>query len=132
MFLLRGCDQLTGKRILSCGYSHFCRLDSLCIGRVRPLRSVWAKGVGDCRIVLGEQRERSYSNGKSHMYDLKSKAMEKKTQTQVAGSLSPPPSQESGFASFHTLPRKTKKLNIKIQQSGELLWCPKRRCLIPF
>lgn len=132
MFLLRGCDQLTGKQILSCGYSHFCRLDSLCIGRVRPLRSLWAKGVGGCRIIFGEQRESSYSNGKTHVYVLESRAMEKKTQTQVLGLLSPPPSQESGFASFRTLPRKTKKLNIKMQLSGELLWCPKRRCLMPF
>lgn len=76
LFLWRDWDRLTGKWILSCGYSHFCRLDSFCIGRERSLRSMWEKGVEDCRKILGEQMEHNYSNGKTHMYVLESRAME--------------------------------------------------------
>lgn len=58
--------------------------------RVRPLRSIWAKQVGGCSIIFGQQRE-SYGNDKTHIYVLESSAMEKKTQTRAIKPHSAPP-----------------------------------------
>lgn len=36
------------------------------------------KGVGGCRVVFGEQKKRSFSSGKTHVYVLEDTAVEKK------------------------------------------------------
>lgn len=55
------------------------------------------KGNGRLQNNIWGAKGGGYSNRKMHMYVLESKAMEQEAQPQVAGSLSPPPSQRCLF-----------------------------------